>query len=52
MDDLFSHAAQWTSRHCGRPLTFGLAIVVIWAVTGPVFHYSDSRGPENRQRAP
>jgi len=40
----FSQAAQWTSRQCGRPLTFGLAvaIVVIWGVTGPVFGYSDT----------
>lgn len=40
----FSHAAQWTSRQCGRPLTFGLAIaiIVVWAVSGPMFHYSDT----------
>jgi low affinity Fe/Cu permease len=40
----FSQAAQWTSRQCGRPLTFGLAvaIVLIWAVTGPIFSYSDT----------
>jgi low affinity Fe/Cu permease len=40
----FSQAAQWISRQCGRPLTFGLAvgIVVIWAMTGPIFHYSDT----------
>lgn len=40
----FSRAAQWTSRQCGRPLTFGLAvaIVIVWAVTGPVFNYSDT----------
>ena len=40
----FSQAAQWTSRQCGRPLTFGLAvaIVVVWAVTGPMFNYSDT----------
>jgi low affinity Fe/Cu permease len=40
----FSRAAQWTSRQCGRPLTFGLAvaIVVVWGVTGPMFHYSDT----------
>ena len=42
--EFFSHAAQWTSRQCGRPLTFGLAaaIVVIWAITGPIFGYSDT----------
>ena len=44
MTALFSQAAQWTSRQCGRPLTFSLAvaIVVIWAVTGPMFGYSDT----------
>jgi len=42
--EFFSRAAQWTSRQCGRPLTFCLAvaIVVVWAATGPVFHYSDT----------
>jgi low affinity Fe/Cu permease len=40
----FSQAAQWTSRQCGRPLTFGLAsgVVVVWAVPGPLFNYSDT----------
>lgn len=40
----FSQAAQWTSRQCGRPLTFSLAfaIIVIWAVSGPFFNYSDT----------
>jgi low affinity Fe/Cu permease len=42
--DFFSRAAQWTSRQCGRPLTFGMAvaIVLVWAVTGPAFKYSDT----------
>jgi low affinity Fe/Cu permease len=40
----FARAAQWTSRQCGRPLTFGLSAlaVLIWAATGPIFHYSDT----------
>jgi low affinity Fe/Cu permease len=40
----FAHAAQWTSHQCGRPSTFAAAVIVIiiWAVTGPVFHYSDT----------
>ena len=38
-------------RHCdcyrpsvGRPITFLLAafIIIVWAVTGPIFHYSDT----------
>ena len=42
--DFFSHAAQWTSKQCGRPLTFGIAaaIIIIWGVSGPVFNYSDT----------
>src|SRR5271163_1268451 len=40
----FSQTTQWTSRQCGRPLTFGLAfaIVIVWGITGPMFHYSDT----------
>jgi low affinity Fe/Cu permease len=40
----FSAAAQWTSQQCGRPSTFILAclVIVVWAVTGPVFDYSDT----------
>ena len=42
--EFFSQAAQWTSRQCGRPLTFGVAfaIVVAWGITGPIFNYSDT----------
>jgi low affinity Fe/Cu permease len=42
--DLFSAAALWTSRQCGRASTFIVACltIVAWAVTGPVFHYSDT----------
>jgi low affinity Fe/Cu permease len=42
--DLFSAAALWTSRQCGRASTFIVACVtiIVWAVTGPVFHYSDT----------
>ena len=39
-DELAAKVARWT----GRPLAFGLAlmIIVIWAVTGPIFQYSDT----------
>jgi low affinity Fe/Cu permease len=42
--DLFSAAALWTSRQCGHASTFIVACltIVAWAVTGPVFHYSDT----------
>ena len=40
----FNNAAQWTSLQCGRASTFAVAcaVIVIWGVTGPVFHYSDT----------
>src|SRR6476660_6716269 len=40
----FSHFAKKTARASGRPSAFGLAvlIIVIWLVTGPMFHFSDT----------
>ena len=40
----FTRFAKWTARTAGRPPTFVLAVLVIlgWAVTGPIFHYSDT----------
>ena len=40
----FSHMAQRTAYWTGHPLAFLLAIAVIlvWCVTGPIFHYSDT----------
>lgn len=40
----FTTFAQWTARHTGRPSAFGLAatVVIVWAITGPLFHYSDT----------
>src|SRR6202022_4283150 len=40
----FSKLANATARLSGRPATFVVAtlIVVVWAVTGPLFHYSDT----------
>lgn len=42
--DIFSRIAQWSAKQCGRAHTFALAcfVIVIWAVTGPMFHYSDT----------
>jgi len=44
MRRFFNMCATTVSAAAGHPLTFGLAvgIVVIWAVTGPLFHYSDT----------
>ena len=44
VSQIFSRAAQWTAQQCGRASTFALAcfVIVVWAVTGPVFKYSDT----------
>jgi low affinity Fe/Cu permease len=41
---LFGEIANQTSRAAGRALTFMIAafVVVIWALTGPIFQYSDT----------
>jgi low affinity Fe/Cu permease len=41
---LFQHFANYTARGAGHPATFASAvmIILIWAVMGPVFHYSDT----------
>jgi len=40
----FSTFARRIARFSGRPRTFALAalIIVVWLVTGPIFHYSDT----------
>jgi low affinity Fe/Cu permease len=40
----FTRLAKTTSRAAGRPLAFALAVAVIlvWLLTGPLFHYSDT----------
>jgi low affinity Fe/Cu permease len=42
--ETFSRFAKWTAHASGRPATFALAFLVIavWAVTGPLFHFSDT----------
>jgi low affinity Fe/Cu permease len=44
MVDAFRRFANAASRALGTPLAFALAVgvVLVWAVTGPLFHYSDS----------
>lgn len=44
MVDSFRRFANTTSKALGTPLAFALAVlvIVVWAVTGPLFHYSDS----------
>ena len=40
----FSRFAKLTARASGRPSAFGLAaaVVLIWLITGPIFHFSDT----------
>ncbi|HEX5070550.1 MAG TPA: low affinity iron permease family protein [Vicinamibacterales bacterium] len=40
----FARFARATSRATGRPAAFLLALGVVgaWAITGPIFHYSDT----------
>ena len=44
MKHVFADIATTTARQAGRPITFLFAvfIVIAWAVTGPIFHYSDT----------
>lgn len=40
---IFASFTRWVEWHVGRPLTFILSvvIVIIWAISGPLFNYSD-----------
>lgn len=44
MTNRFARFAQWIARLSGHPSTFALVagLIVAWAATGPVFHYSDT----------
>ena len=41
---LFTRFAKWTAHAAGQPAAFSLAVLVliIWAVTGPLFQFSDT----------
>lgn len=43
-NSVFARFARWTARAAGRPASFAVAvgIVVVWAATGPLFHFSDT----------
>lgn len=43
-EDWFRTLAVKTSHWSGKPAAFTLAaaIVLVWAITGPIFHYSDT----------
>lgn len=44
MTHYFTHFASYVSKLCGKPITFAVSvvIVVLWALSGPYFHYSDT----------
>ena len=44
LTQLFDHFANSATRHAGSPLAFFLAtmLVVIWAITGPMFQFSET----------
>ena len=44
MRRFFNMCATKVSAAAGHPLTFGLAVgtILVWAVSGPLFHYSDT----------
>ena len=43
-EQLFDRIAGRVTRATGSPLAFAIAtiVIIIWAVTGPVFHFSDT----------
>ena len=44
MNKLFTRIAHWVAEQAGRAYAFIAAalIVVLWAASGPVFHFSDT----------
>jgi low affinity Fe/Cu permease len=40
----FTHFAKRGATLAGRPITFALAVllIVVWGITGPLFHFSDT----------
>ncbi len=44
MERFFTRVATGISVAAGQPLTFLLAVgvIVVWAITGPIFHFSDT----------
>ena len=44
MDRLFTRIATLIATAAGQPVAFlvALGVILVWAVTGPIFHYSDT----------
>jgi low affinity Fe/Cu permease len=41
---LFTHLTVWAARASGHPMStlLAFAVILVWACTGPLFHYSDT----------
>jgi low affinity Fe/Cu permease len=41
---LYTKFARISAHYCGRPLVFmlAMALIVVWLITGPIFHFSDT----------
>jgi Low affinity iron permease len=50
--DWFARLAVATSRISGRPTTFllAVAVVLVWAITGPLFGFSDTLAARHQYR--
>ena len=44
VSETFHHIARDTANAVGRPKSFfiAVAVIVVWAITGPLFHFSDT----------
>jgi low affinity Fe/Cu permease len=44
MDNLFERVSARIATATGRPFAFimAVAVIVVWAISGPLFHYSDT----------
>ena len=44
MRKLFNNIATWIATAAGQPITFigAVLIIVIWGISGPMFHFSDT----------
>src|SRR6201995_1832877 len=44
LSSMFDHFSTRITYFTGRPVTFftALLIIIVWAITGPIFHFSDT----------
>jgi low affinity Fe/Cu permease len=42
--DFFTRFSKWAARTAGQPAVFliAVAVILVWGVSGPLFHYSDT----------